>query len=466
MAKLLDIHFQNQKTQATLNLYPHAEITRDQLLAQINSAINERGIKRAFVKADALEDAATQLLSTQEPIKDIVIAEGQPPENGINAKFTFTQDLFSHKSGKQLDDGSVDYKEIDTYKVVAGNSLLMVKKPPTPGKEGKAVTGEDIACKPGKDVKLIIGANVEVRQQDNGEEHIYATSDGAVVFNKQRLSIEVLTEIKVEGDVDYSIGNIKFPGDVYIGGGVLSGFKIEADGDIYIAGCIDNAIIHGKRDLHVQKGIINESTIEVERDIDTGFAQNSTLRCKGTIKAKDSLVDCEVEAGKSVAAGAIIGGFVRTIEKITAKNLGASMGTLTELRLGITKEEKIHRAKLKQQLELYEENFNKINEVVNKFNPSKISALPAEKQQQIKDLIEKRDLIQLKQIDLQDEMDALDKNKDTAYEEGYISASNGVFPGVTLYFNTDKLQISNEKSKISFIFNKGSFKIEEASYRE
>ncbi len=69
-------------------------------------------------------------------------------------------------------------------------------------------------------------------------------------------------ELKIDGDVNYSTGNINYISNVVISGNVLSGFNVKSSKNITIKGFVeDGAIITAEGDIEIHNGIIGENTV-------------------------------------------------------------------------------------------------------------------------------------------------------------------------------------------------------------
>lgn len=74
----------------------------------------------------------------------ICIAEGTPPVNGENGKVEFHFDIKRDHRPTILEDGRVDFRELNLIQNIEKGGVLCSLIPPTPGKPGKTVAGTDI----------------------------------------------------------------------------------------------------------------------------------------------------------------------------------------------------------------------------------------------------------------------------------------------------------------------------------
>ena len=84
-----------------------------------------------------------------------------------------------------MQDGTVDYHNLDLVTNVKKGNLLAEVIPPTKGIPGKTVTGKVISAKNGKEAKLRIGKNVDVFE--NGSK-LFSGIDGQPILYGEKLS--------------------------------------------------------------------------------------------------------------------------------------------------------------------------------------------------------------------------------------------------------------------------------------
>lgn len=119
--------------------------------------------------------------------------------------------------------------------------------------------GGPIAATPGKDIVLPQGLNTSISLDGLC---LVAAKTGKIYEENGLYHIQELMEIL--GDVDFSIGNIKFGGDVLIRGNVLPGFFVESDGNIAVKGEVEAAkIISRKGCVAIEKGVIGKGCTKI-----------------------------------------------------------------------------------------------------------------------------------------------------------------------------------------------------------
>ena len=279
-----------------------------------------------------------QLALTQTPIEDEIIIQGKAPQHGENAKIIFKVHTEPQKIFEDSDE-QVNFYEIMKINEVKEGDLLAVKVPPTPAvHNGVDIYGKTIPAEDGKDINgFEIGKNVIT--SDDGLS-FYSQISGQVKFTNNIL--RVIPVYIVEGDVNFSTGNIRFSGDIIIKGNVLDNFEVYSDETITVYNNIGSAKIYAGHNLLVKNGIINKkkSEIVVKGNLRTRFIENSSVVVKGEIFVEDYILQSDVESHVKITVstfkkGQIIGSSVIAKESVSARSIGNSNEILTTISVGL-----------------------------------------------------------------------------------------------------------------------------------
>lgn len=299
----------------------------DQLMAEIGRYGVRHGINEAIVRRIAFE---------KEYDKSYIIAQATPPESGEDGYLEYKFDIAKkNKAPKILEDGRVDYHDLDMFECVYEGQELVVAHPPHGGKDGINVLGQPIPFKQGKPApKFRYGKNVEV-VGDN--EKLVSRVNGQIVFHDKKVSVSPVMEI--QGDVGNSTGNINFNGSVLVRGNVLSGFSVVSDDEIEVMGSVEGAIITSGMDVKIYGGIhgLEKAVITAGGDINAKFAESCTLIANGDIIAGNILhsnVSCGGNLVVNGKKGMLAGGKVTAGKNVKAKVIGSTMATQTEINIG------------------------------------------------------------------------------------------------------------------------------------
>ncbi|MFD0671711.1 DUF342 domain-containing protein [Cohnella sp. GCM10027633] len=291
-----------------------------------------------------------------------LVAVGTTPRNGVDGSIRVLFEAGDHSKGPQeREDGSVDYKEVKQLANVKAGQLIAERIPAEPGVPGKAVTGEDLPPKDGKDALFKIGKNVVVNPEKTG---MYAAIDGLVTrTDKEKLNVFPVYE--VNGDVDYNIGNIDFVGTVVIRGNILTGFRVKASGDIRVTGGIEGAEVESDGSVEISGGIIgsNKGHVKAGRNVKCSFIQEGNVFAGEDVVVSQSIMHSNVRAGRNVmcagAKGLIVGGLVQAGDRVTARMIGNSMSTATAIEVGVRPELRLELNELRATIRQLSESLDK-----------------------------------------------------------------------------------------------------------
>ena len=143
-----------------------------------------------------------------------------------------------------LEDGSVDYKNMELFEAVEKDKLIAEYHSATRGVFGYDVTGQLIAPKKGKELPPLHGQGFMVSED---KREYYALVSGIIELEEESRSLNIRNLYTVPGNVDASTGNINFNGDVNIMGNVEPGFTVDAAGSVVVDGhCEGGKIYAGK----------------------------------------------------------------------------------------------------------------------------------------------------------------------------------------------------------------------------
>ncbi|ABI68814.1 DUF342 domain-containing protein [Syntrophomonas wolfei] len=225
----------------------------------------------------------------------IVVAQGKYPVPGKNGSVQY---LYHKPIIKPVLDesGQVDYYELGFIIPIKAGTLLARRKAATEGEAGINVFGEPIPAKPGRNYKFNVGKGI-ITTKDKA----IAEFDGALAWINDKIVVTKMLAIK--GDIDFSTGNICFPGKIIIEGSVKDGFVVEAEDDIEVRGGIEAARVvsqHGS--VFVQKGIIGGGKAQVKagKNVEARFIQEAMIEAGQNIIINEYTVRSNLKAGDGV----------------------------------------------------------------------------------------------------------------------------------------------------------------------
>ena len=322
--------------------------------AQLAYDAFEQKIRNAGVTSGLNEQALKYLLENKDYERPRVIAKAVMPVDGEAGKlvFHFSRDERTG-SPREIGGGRVDLRSLDLFEPVSEGQLLVEKIPATEGVPGEKVTGAQIKQKPGKDVNLPRGKNVDINDEKT---EMRAKFSGMVELINN--SVNVSSVYSINGDCDVSTGNIDFDGSVNISGSVRSGYTVKASGGIVVGGMVEAATLIAGGNVEVKGGMQggDKGRIEAGGSITMMYIERGTAIAEKSITF-DASIHSTLEAGGSIKAegkrGAIIGGRAGAAGNVTASVIGAASHANTEIEVGMT-------PKKRARIQYLEENIEKL----------------------------------------------------------------------------------------------------------
>jgi len=328
-----DIHVEvsNDETEARARLLPPEPGGAAMDVAAAKQKLNAVGVVHGID-----DQALAGLLEAKEYGEPRTVAVATPSEDGENGKliFNFSTDERTGRP-REIGGGRVDYRSLDLYVPVTEGQLLVTRTMATQGTPGMSVRGRELKQKPGKEVNLPRGKNVNTNPEKT---EMSSMCSGMVQFMNN--SINVSSVYKINGDCDLSVGNIEFDGSVHISGSVRSGHTIKATGGVIVGGTVEAATIIAGGNVEIKNGVqgADKGRIESGGSVTALYIERGTVIADGSITV-DVSIHSQIETGGSLTAkgkrGAIIGGRAGAAGNIIANYIGAVSNTQTEVVVGV-----------------------------------------------------------------------------------------------------------------------------------
>jgi len=265
---------------------------------------------------------------------EIVVAKGEEAVPGVDAQIEYHFNTETHRRPVHKDDGRVDYFNLSTISFCRKGDVLAHIIPEQPGVSGSDIYGKVLRPKDAKKETLKCGKNTELSED---KMTLIATADGHVSIANGKVVVANVYQVK---SVDTSTGNIDFEGSVEVAGNVAANFEIKAGGNVVVNGYVESARIIAGGSIVIAKGMngMGNGYLRAGGDVMVKFLENVRVVAGGYLEA-DAILHCTVSAGSDVKVdgkrGMIAGGYVQAANTVVAKTIGASMGTLTTVEVGI-----------------------------------------------------------------------------------------------------------------------------------
>jgi len=372
----------------------------------------EREIKKLGITASINEEVIKQALESGECI-NLPFAAGSKPQKGKDSRFEkLVNDQFS--SAPKIDDkGIANYRDVNEFVVVEAGTPLMRRHAPANGKNGIDIFGKMIPSHAGD--ALPFSAIIEgAAMSKDDPDLLIATIKGHPILDSRGVSIDNVLVLK---NVSMASGNIDFDGSVCVEEDVADGASIKAAGDVTIKGAVGKSTIEAEGNVLIAQGFIGGANSGDKKQESEPFG--AFIKAKGTVSAKfasgakiiagdeiniaeyashcELLATNKVQLGHPNGKGSLIGGTVQAFKLVSAKTLGSTGGTPTNITVGADADTIINLRRITQSLHKKQIQVSDIHDELRKLT---IRAKVAGLTPQTKEMIEKYNE-QKKQIDLE-----------------------------------------------------------------
>ncbi|MCX4269051.1 MAG: FapA family protein [Lachnospiraceae bacterium] len=445
------VYISDDKMTATLDLVKPQEgssYTVKQLILLLNSNGVKQGINQQMLQ---------QMIDNQLYYTATTVAQGKVPKDGQDGRYQFFFQVGKSSTPKVLPDGTVDYLNMDLFESVTVGQVVAEYIPATNGEYGYTVAGDLMTPKKGANLPPLRGSGFTVSE----DKKQYISILNGKVELKDDGKLEISNIYNITGNLDISIGNVRFDGDVYVSGNVSAGLSIMAKGNVVIDGTVESVNIRSGGDVILRKGMMGggEGKIEAEGSVTGRFFEAVTIKAKGPIRG-DYFLNCKITTEDILEVtgvkGVILGGSVRALKLIKAQTLGNSAELPTIVETGVTDQ--------------YMRRYNEIGQMLAKVD-SEVSILErnaamfetaAARARKVR--VDDPTYLKIKQV-LQMKYDERERLHQQRKEMSDAIAMKGnskvriigtVFPGVKVIIDSEILNVADKVKNVEFILREGN----------
>lgn len=441
------ITIDKKRQMAKIRLYPPSSQGSRLSMADLKSLVEQNGVTHGII-----EDNLKLLLKARLYCTDVLLAKATMPIQGKDARITYHFNVEKTCKPAMDKDGNVDFHKLDMIEEVSEGQLLATLEPADFGTPGTDVSGG--AIKPRKVEQCILRHGKNIHLSDDKLE-MYSEVSGNVTLVDD--TVFVSNQYEVPADVGASTGDITYDGSVVVKGNVLTGYMIQASGDIIVNGVVEGAKLISDGKIILKRGIqgMGKAELEAKGDVITNFIESANVNSGGKIMT-DAIMHSQIVATDDIVVkgkrGLIAGGSVRTKTRIEARTVGSTMGTATDLEVGIDPKITEHYHAIEKDLEKLaseKENLLQNLKILKKRMEAK-GKLDDEKMKSLKATSER-----IKEID------ELTKQYSEEYEklgeelertsDGKIIVENIAYPGVTMTISSVTNNIKTEVQHSAFV---------------
>lgn len=325
------VHISEDAMMASVELVEPEE-GKEYTLEDVLALLHQNGVKCGIV-----QENIQQMLLEKRYYEEVEVAYGCLAEDGKNGHFIYHFNTHPRSAPKVMEDGSVDYRNLECFEGVSKDQLIAEYVPETEGTNGYDVKGRELTSKPGRPAPAIRGKHIYM-----SEDHMrfYSDVDGKIELEPDTGRIRISNVCNINGNVDASTGNIVFKGNVEIMGSVTSGFKVEATGSVVVNGIVEAATIRAGKDVLLRRGMTGNGKgfIVAGGNVEGRFFEQTNIECGGYVHA-NSIMNCYVDSRDEVVLsgnrGVLLAGRVRALRGVTAVNIGNLAQVPTYIKVGL-----------------------------------------------------------------------------------------------------------------------------------
>lgn len=386
-----------------------------------------------------------KIVAEKKYFQIFMIARGIPPIDGKNGEIIDYFPRTVEVDIQEDENGNVDYKNLNMIQNIEKNTIICSIIPPTEAVSGRDTTGKVVAGKHGKPAIVPKGKNTVLSPDGLS---LMSSMEGYISFENDKFRVE--NRLVIPGNVDNSVGNLNFVGDIVIEGDVFNGFELKASGNIRIRGMVENSKIIAGGDVVIEKGMNGnrEGTIEAGGLVKCKFLENSIVYAKGCVQA-ESIVCCNVYCDDSVFVqsnkGVIIGGTITALNSVEAKMIGSKSNRETTILLGQMPHVLHQKKNTQEELEVVYDTLSKLSKNINYL--SNLTDLPDTKKTLLGQLRLQEKLYLETKKELSTKMSEIEEKMDN--HAACFVKSNIIFPPTKISISNASLNVSTVTFKCS-----------------
>ncbi|WP_036225145.1 DUF342 domain-containing protein [Mesoaciditoga lauensis] len=461
----IDVSENNMK--AYLTIYPGTKREMP-TLEEIQHSLEKRGIVYGIKR-----DEISRILKDKCVLKAVLVAEGKAPTPPKAAQFK----LLFPPNGMKLktkENEKVDYASMYEIAYCQKGDKLVEKTPAMEGKKGCDLFGRDLPAEKAKDIDLrrLIGKNVELSEDKTA---IISSIDGQPFFSEDG-KVNVNEMFIVHGNLKYDIGNIDFPGTVWIKGNVEEEFNIKSGKDVLIDGIVGEANIEAGGAILVKGGVFGKrkGLLISHGDFKAKFLSEVTVISHGNVEIDEYIMNSRVLSRGNVVVkgkGWVIGGSVKAYLDVILNVMGSISKVQTHISAGINFEFSKKEEELEKGLQRCLTKVGDISVAINKILASFKEAKYGEKKKQLLIMLSglrKEKLALLKKMqNLREKLRIL--NLSRGWEKGRKSSKviikQTCFEGSRITINDETIVIHTDIGPTIFSYDNISKKILATPYK-
>lgn len=422
---------------AYVSIYPPQNGGREVTLDKVLSALAIKGVKHNINEA-----LIRSLIERKDFNKEIKAAEADMPVDGKNGTVTYKFDKEQIIAPQEDDKGFVDYKNLGLIRNIRENEVIAIITPPGEGTDGKDIRGVVMKAAPGKPAPFTVGKGTRLSEDGLS---IVAAIDGHVCYRDKAFCVD--PTVTISGDVDASVGNIDFLGDVVIKGEVMEGFSVTAGRNVTVGGNVTGAKIKAGGSITIKKGAIN-ATLTAHGNISCQFCEYSDISTDSDLNIQNFVI-CTVYCGGNLTSKSINGGKYTVLGNTEVTYLGTKNYAPTEVTAGdnaMLTEEKNDCLKKISEFETTIERCNQIAEFLTA-KRKELKKLPEDKEELLGSAIKTKFASQNSIKQLRKRIASIDESL-SEVQHCYVTVKGIAYPGAKIVINDSVKKFEDETPRV------------------
>ncbi len=327
-----EVHIASDASSAMASFYPPSSGGSFLTYSKVAEKLSENGITTG-VMHDVIQDSVLKANSTHLHVKNILIAQSTVPITEVPEHYVIRKDLLERKPEIDPNLARIDWHSISAFSIVQLKEPIARRILKVDGIPGINIYGAEIPFSIQQIQLFSAGANVIAH-----EKGLFAGKSGRLSIDSKGV-IHIEDVLVLKKGVDFSTGNITFPGDVILQGRIADGFKIYSGGSLVASDILDVTEIVCKKDLIAQSGIEGRSkgAMRIGGNLTAKYIQNCRVAVRGDIHVTGSIVLSKIYSMGTIFmgdTGRLVGCDCIVIGGVQALDIGSPRGAKTYIRCG------------------------------------------------------------------------------------------------------------------------------------
>ncbi len=299
---------------------------------QIEALADERGVARRPERTTAIQEALQAFAAAPKAGLQRTILSGREPRHGVHGRIELDPAVLEPASDGIRCEGQVDHHARKHYAVAQLGQVIARVIAPVEGADGEDVTGKALAARPA--LACHPTPDESIRVEPDGR--IVACAAGVV--RRTSSGVRVVPQMELPGDVDFSTGNIDFPGSVVVRKGVRDQFHVTVGEDLHVGGLIEGCTIVVGRDAHLDRGMASRDlgSLTVGHDLHTKYLSDTRVAVARDAHVAAEVTNCRLRTGRRLIGEActVVRGELRLVGGGDVGQVGSDAGVHTDIVVG------------------------------------------------------------------------------------------------------------------------------------